>query len=319
MINTGGSDFRTLAQPIFVNGQRVKEVWADGHMVYPEAPGGNYLKVHGFLYISKSYTRRQVSELWEKSIPATTYLIEGENTYIPAWSSHYAVSVEFVAIYKAKTMTLRVSDYWFPITSPKYSGKNYYGTLNPLAPDSDEDDSGHIDETYGKRIDGPFTVQAFECRVRSNPIPIIPRYVEEAKGGGFIHDSSDSYTRVETIPNMPEILEATYWNGEHLTQLNYGYEHPLNTGMGLRIASHDMGGISLNLYGIKVSATKNYYGGSYFYPDYYGFKRSQPMVLEIGSVGTLRVPITDILYSGASQNSAPEWAQTILPDDFQYL
>ena len=35
MINTGGNDFRTLAQPIFVNGQRVKEVWVDGHMVYP--------------------------------------------------------------------------------------------------------------------------------------------------------------------------------------------------------------------------------------------------------------------------------------------
>ena len=37
MIQVNGCEFRTIAQPIYVNRKRVKEVWVDGIMVYPEA------------------------------------------------------------------------------------------------------------------------------------------------------------------------------------------------------------------------------------------------------------------------------------------
>lgn len=37
MIQVNGCEFKTIAQPIYVNRKRVKEVWVDGIMVYPEA------------------------------------------------------------------------------------------------------------------------------------------------------------------------------------------------------------------------------------------------------------------------------------------
>ena len=38
MIQVNGCEFTTLEQPIYVNRKRVREVWVDGIMVYPDAP-----------------------------------------------------------------------------------------------------------------------------------------------------------------------------------------------------------------------------------------------------------------------------------------
>ena len=64
MISVGGNSFRTLKQPIFVNGKRVRQVWVDDQMVYPEisypsssSTGStiydcNLIKVRGKIHIS---------------------------------------------------------------------------------------------------------------------------------------------------------------------------------------------------------------------------------------------------------------------------
>lgn len=50
MIFIGNNKFRTLEQPIYLkDGRQVKEVWANGTMVYPEELTGNLVKVYGRL------------------------------------------------------------------------------------------------------------------------------------------------------------------------------------------------------------------------------------------------------------------------------
>ena len=313
MIATGNGEFRTLAQPIFVNGKKVREVWANGHMVYPEVGIGNFLKVRGVLSISKSFTRPQVGGLFKDTVNG--YLISGSGTYIPEWNSYYAIRVVFVAIYRAKGWSLSVTDDWMPITTSRFNGNNYYGLLNPLAPAGEEEVSGDIDRVYGKKIVGSYSVRDFQCSIMSNAVPIQPKFVEESKGGGFIFDTPDSYSRADTIPDTPSILATTMWNNERLTSLNYSYPNSMYPDARLRVSALEDGGIALTMSGLTVLASKNYYGGSYFYDGYYSLQKTERVTLEIRSVGTFNVPVTDILYSG-NESDAPEWAKTISDSDF---
>ena len=61
MIKIGGNEFRTLAQPIFVNGKHVREVWANGNLVYPETVRGNTIKIRGHILEGRSFQTRTVS------------------------------------------------------------------------------------------------------------------------------------------------------------------------------------------------------------------------------------------------------------------
>lgn len=314
MIATGGSEFRTLAQPIFVNGKKVREVWANGHMVYPEVGRDDFVKVRGVLAISKSFTRPQVGALFKDTV--TGYLIEGSSTYMPEWNSYFAVKVVFVAIYKYRGSNIEIVDDWLPLTTTRYQGGYYTSRLNPLAPGGEDDSSGAIDKTYGKRIASKFNLEDFRCQVMYDGIPIPPLFVEESKGGGWIFDSPDAYTRADTVPDMPNVLEATLWNMQTFTGLG-SYPNPMNPKASLRISQHESGGIVLAMSGLTVPATKYYYGGSYFYDGYYSLRKTEKVTLEISpipSIGNLQVPITEILYQGM-ESDAPDWAKTITDSD----
>ena len=313
MIATGGEQFRTLAQPIYVNGKKVKEVWANGNMVYPVISRANYLKVRGRMTISKCYTRPQVGGMFKDTV--TGYLISGESSFLPEWVSAYAISVTFIAIYRAKGGYLTVSDDWFEVTSGKYEATNYNGYFNPLAPASEGDLPLHLDSVYGKKIEGEFTVPQFQCSIMSEPIPIPPYYIHESKGGGFIFDTPDSYSMVETIPDAPSVLGATMWNGERMTQIAHSYVNPMYPDASLYISSYTTGGIGISMYGLTVEATNKYYGGSYFYDGYYSLKKTERTTLNIRSTGSVRIPVTDILYAGMEED-APDWAKTISDRDF---
>ena len=312
MIATGGSEFRTLAQPIFVNGKKVREVWANGQMVYPEVGRGDFVKVRGVLAISKSFTRPQVGGLL-KDI-ATGYLIQGSSTYMPEWNSYFAVKVVFVAIYKYAGGNIDIVDDWIPLTTTRFQGGYYTSRLNPLAPGGEDDTSGAIDKIYGKRIASRFTLVDFRCQVFYNGIPIPPLFVEESKGQGLIFDSPDAYTRADTIPDTPNVLAASLWNIETFTELNRTYPNSMYPEARLRISQHESGGIVLEMSRLPVPATRYCYGGSYFYDGYYSLRKTERVTLTISSVGNLQVPITEILYQG-SEKDAPDWAKTITDSD----
>ena len=312
MIATGGSEFRTLAQPIFVNGKKVREVWANGRMVYPEIGMGNFVKVRGVLAISKSFTRPQVGGLLKDIV--TGYLIEGSSTYMPEWNSYFAVKVVFVAIYKYAGGNIDIVDDWLPLTTTRFQGGYFTSRLNPLAPGGEDDSSGAIDKTYGKRITSRYGLVDFRCQVMYDGIPIPPLFVEESKGGGWIFDTPDAYTRADTVPDMPNVLEATLWNMETFSEMNHSYPNPMNPEASLRISQHESGGIVLAMSGLTVPATKYYYGGSYFYDGYYSLRKTEKVTVKISSVGNLQVPITEILYQGA-ESDAPDWAKTITDRD----
>ena len=310
MISTGGSEFRTLVQPIFVNGKKVREVWANGRMVYPEAGIGNFVKVRGVLAISKSFTRPQSGAMFKDTV--TGYLIEGSSTYMPEWNSYFAVKVVFVAIYKYGGSNIEIVDDWIPLTTARYEGGYYTNRLTPLAPGMDEEFDA-IDRTYGKRITSRYGLVDFRCQVMYDGIPIPPLFVEESKGGGWIFDTPDAYTRADTVPDMPNVLEATLWNIQTFTELG-SYPNPMNPKASLKISQHESGGIVLAMSGLTVPATKYYYGGSYFYDGYYSLRKTEKVTVKISSVGNLQVPITEILYQGA-ESDAPDWAKTITDRD----
>lgn len=54
MIKIGNKIWRTLDQPIQVDGKKVLEVWADGQMVYPEN-GAEFIKIRGKVNLNESY------------------------------------------------------------------------------------------------------------------------------------------------------------------------------------------------------------------------------------------------------------------------
>ena len=312
MISTGGSEFRTLVQPIFVNGKKVREVWANGRMVYPEAGIGNFVKVRGVLAISKSFTRPQSGAMFKDTV--TGYLIEGSSTYMPEWNSYFAVKVVFVAIYKYGGSNIEIVDDWIPLTTSRYEGGYYTTRLNPLSPGMDEEFDA-IDRTYGKRITSRFDLVDFRCQVLYDGIPIPPVFVEEFKSGGLIiYDSPDAYARIDTVPDTPSVLAATMWNSETFTEMNHSYPNPLYPEASLRIYQHESGGIVLAMSGLTVPATKIYYSGSYFLEGYYGLWKTERITLKISEVGVLQVPITEILYQGA-ESEAPDWAKTITDRD----
>lgn len=62
MIQNNGQIHRTLADPIFVDGKRVREVWANGVQVYPEVTSGRYIKFRGGL--SHTFHRVDPSHTW---------------------------------------------------------------------------------------------------------------------------------------------------------------------------------------------------------------------------------------------------------------
>lgn len=283
-------------------------------MVYPEVTTGNFLKVRGVLSISKSFTRPQVGAMFADTIEG--YLISGESTYIPKWHSYYAIRVEFVAIYRAKTYNFVVTDNWVQLTKQRYSGSNYNGMLNPLAPSGEADLMNGIDQIYCKKIAREYTVQAFQCRIMSDPIPIPPAYIQESKGGGFIFDSPDAYTRADTIPDTPYVLAATMWNGETFTEINKNYPNPLYPDASMRVYTASDGGIGIDMSGLTVPGRKDYYGGSYFLDGYYALRKTERVTIPIRYVGTILVPVTDILYSG-NESNAPDWAKVITEEDFR--
>lgn len=69
-IQIGNNIWRTLAEPIYVNGKVVKEVWANGLMVYPERINmrGNFIKIRGWRHVEASGANVQQADDYRYTI-----------------------------------------------------------------------------------------------------------------------------------------------------------------------------------------------------------------------------------------------------------
>jgi hypothetical protein len=76
VISIGGKDYKTLSDPIFVNGKRIKEVYVNDKKVYPETDNAweNYINGEGF-YDPTKYIGRHIKLRGHKDItfPITHY------------------------------------------------------------------------------------------------------------------------------------------------------------------------------------------------------------------------------------------------------
>lgn len=88
MIKIGGHTWRTLAEPMYVNGRHVQEVWANGVQVYPEVKTGDIIKFRG------SINRRFVH--FDDFSRSVSYVDE----YFGPCLSVYNVNASFSAVMK---------------------------------------------------------------------------------------------------------------------------------------------------------------------------------------------------------------------------
>ena len=92
MIKIAGKEFRTLAQPIYVNGRHVRQVWANGEMVYPETLHGNTIKIRGHILEGRSYFRP------ERYLSRYDPWMSGEIAKVNAYTETFSVSASFAAV-----------------------------------------------------------------------------------------------------------------------------------------------------------------------------------------------------------------------------
>lgn len=92
MIKIAGKEFRTLAQPIYVNGKHVRQIWANGEMVYPETLHGNTIKIRGHILEGRSYFRP------ERYLSRYDPWMSGEIAKVNAYTETFSVSASFAAV-----------------------------------------------------------------------------------------------------------------------------------------------------------------------------------------------------------------------------
>lgn len=320
MIKVNGNTFRTLAEPMYVNGKHVLEAWENGTKVYPEVDEGTIVKAKGRVALVCSHSH------------------DGEEHPPPygatcgPCTSFYSVIASFAIVIKGiQNVTFSVSD---TLQNLRQSERENHGTVyggllqavNPL-------DGAPTVKTrpilYQKTGQYFSTQVEIKAKYNISPLPVCgpitrrgvvpPDFYEmESSETVFQPDyygpSPDYYTYipVNTTMSGPEEFNGEIFHGD-------GY------GVTVKSRGHPFGEVCV----VPVS---NSTGGAilecvYIYADWYRFpiiwpyrdNTTREMVYPTvwapsKGVALISIPVTDCMYIGDVE-TAPEWAKTVYDTD----
>lgn len=318
MIRIGNRKWRTLEQPLYVNGKKVLEVWADDHLVYPENTG-EFIKIRGKISFNEAYGEDEMGYSYPGDV----------SHHQPAYSGVFSGTAEFAACFRclvgteyrpfvltnnhrgglfcgpkycAEGLILNDIDHWIAVGYKTVSGKTI--GLKQFR------DAVHYTPWYTGKIIYRQNISAF---------PILPEVTKSTWAYGYA-DTGYSYTA--QIVN-PSITEHTAFNG-----VIYKQEYDeLSTFFGIK---REIGGINLraNLWytgsdhgpcldvGLEDFVRPN--GVRYTDIMHYGTPEpDQTEDLRIGVYPLFSVPVTDIMYLG-SYYAAPEEMRDVTVADLNF-
>lgn len=349
MINTGGKDFRRLSHPIFVNGKKVRQVWMNGTMVYPEIsyPGaprlqhirGNLIKISGRNAVTHVHSHRVKD-------PGVTYTPAGYPTafYGPCTTT-YTFSAAFCA-------TIVIPEaYHFLINRNEqiltYANQDNYGhhgalsdmRLNFVSPLFEAPPCPAMGIQASK--DGEAfaitegLIREIKFRFHASPIPVCGPVqsgssayyftIYDADGietGGMTRkrnenfDSGGYYQLPRIEPTGPFIGPGEF-SGRIFTRLG-DYESTISNrghliiGATFVLGSQTLGGIAMRAYGYMIPARViKLYRDSNEPQSYQDYGN---VYLQSESFNMGNVPFSKILYCGM-EKTAPEWALHVTEED----
>lgn len=351
MIDTGGREFRRLSHPILVNGKKVRQVWVDGTMVYPEIEyphGAQYsgirdcdlIKVRGKTNAHITHSHDLVYRKYEDDKYPAEY-------YGPCHSP-YSFSASFCAVlYPYNEYSLEITE---GLQLPVHREKSYYYKHGSTQMEF----SLFVDPWYGasdvptfgiaavqRRADGVSLtgvgVLDFKLKFHASPIPICgpcqfsdSAYIFSGDGPGGNHvtsycyrnfnfDAGGAYEVPRIEPVSRTIIGPTEFNDRMLTRTGdfpSEYEEGAKLTVGLLgdWTTEGMTGVSLlgKGYPIPMHVTL-------LTKEKYG----QPQETDAGIVHRNEdiplgyIAFQEILYFG-KQNSAPAWALTVSNEDLVF-
>lgn len=326
MIKVNGNTFRTLAEPMYVNGKHVLEAWANGTKVYPETTSGNLIKVKGKATLICQHFH-------DGEVHPSSY---GEASCGP-YNSFYFVTASFsIVSYAERGITFYMSEDEIDLHQyvNTHHGSVYGGVLQAVNPLEGAPTIKTKPIKY--KTDGYIRSVWTECKVKYHisPVPICGPITQKYVAPPGFHATEETDTVFHpdvdgTAPNYytyipvnqtmigPGEFNDVIFHGEGWSQgslikknsemYSHGYVEMASGALPESISSY------LDYYSITS------YG--YRYPIIWPYrdKTSEEMVYptvwaDTVSVDYIRIPVTDCLYVGDKDN-APEWAQHVYDTD----
>lgn len=323
MIKVNGNTFRTLAEPMYVNGKHVLEAWANGTKVYPETEEGNLFKVKGKLNIICQHTHdgQKHSAYGGACGPCTSY---------------YSVTASFVLVYYISSgitffMSDEITD--LPQDSVNRHGEVYNRMLQAFFPTEDAPIVKNRPILYRIQHNSGAVTTKVKVKYNISPLPIC---------GPIIHDSvvppSFYETEESNIIFRPDYYgpDPNYYSYFPVNQTLPGptefngtiFHSESNDGAAYSVIqskAHPHGAVSLGMGTLPQSRSYMDYfsivASDYRYPLVWPYRDNMtremvyPTVWPVMNGCSLaRIPITDCLYIG-NKEDAPEWAQNVYDTD----
>ena len=339
MIKIAGKEFRTLAHPIYVDGKHVREVWANGEMVYPETVRGNTIKIRGHITEGRSYFRP------ERNITRYEPWMNGEIVRVNSYTETFTVSASFVAVFRySEDVGLHQEGVkLIPVCGTSFTSENVptEGEGEYVLPYDLFYSSWNEKENYLRLGISPICMPL--SPLDGSPVPTIPtlNIVRQEMGnlldlkilfridmapiplsGEYYYtyyNPLNFYHTDRTIPIHSGMFSACDWNGRIIRSENYStvrVPNPwdsdaslvINLGSQNVIDNQDSvspfpSQMSVSLRNIKQRATL-----------ISNFLDCNETRIDATINNLVNIPVTDVLYLGMAED-APDWALDVFESD----
>lgn len=332
MIRIGGKEFRTLAQPIFVNGKHVREVWANGIQVYPETLHGNTIKIRGHILEGRSFFRP------DRYLTRYEPWMSGEIISVKGYSETFSVSASFVAVlrYSQDVGLHEEGIKLIPVCGKEFNSERIptegHGQYSlPYEPfsmwwDSEE----NYMKMYISKMCMPFSP------LDGSPVPTIPTLNIVRQDTGFLRDlrilfridmaplplSSEylytyysplSYYHTDRVfPIYSGMFSVCDWNGQIIrsneTTFTVPHSWVENASMSCSLVHQSPNGVFPSYLSVSF---KNLMDRATLESNHHDSTEAK-IFATINNL--VNVPITDVLYIGMEED-APEWALDVSESD----
>lgn len=338
MIKIGGNEFRTLAQPIFVNGKHVREVWANGNLVYPETVRGNTIKIRGHILEGRSFSRP------ERYLSRYEPWMSGEIAKVNAYTATFSLSASFAAVFQYSqdvglhedgitlipvcgksfdSENIPTEGHWqyslpYDMFYPSWNSEDNYMRFNisPICMPFSPLDGSPVPTIPSLKIvrETPGYLRALKImfRIDMAPIPLSDEYL-------YTYYSPLNYYHTDQVrPIYNGLFSACNWNGQIIRSENvstFSVPHPWieNASMSMTLGNQD---VNYQYYesafpSYLTVSLKNLMDHASLISNHHD---STEAILTATINNLVNVPITDVLYIGRAEE-APEWALDVTESD----